>query len=155
MNEIFTYDVDVTWLENRKGILKSSVLDEQIEVVTPPEFAKGIPGIWSPEHLFVAAAVSCFMTTFLAIAEKSRLEFIDFSCKSTGILEKKENGLMISSITLQPIVKVPDDSMIEKAQKVLELSHKSCLILNSVKSEIIFMPHIQCDDTVSNNDISR
>jgi len=35
-----------------------------IEVATLPEFPKGIPGIWSPEHLFTAAVSSCLMTTF-------------------------------------------------------------------------------------------
>lgn len=42
-----------------------------IEVATPPEFPKGIPGMWSPEHLFTAAVSGCLMTTFLSIAEKS------------------------------------------------------------------------------------
>lgn len=146
MNDIYTYDVEINWLEGRKGIMQSSVLDDKIEVVTPPEFANGIPRIWSPEHLFVAAAGSCFMTTFLAVAEKSRLEFLSFSCKVSGILEKKDNIMMISRITLQPIIHVTKQDMIGKGLKVLDMSHKSCLILNSVKSEIMFLPHIQCEN---------
>lgn len=89
MSDIHTYNVNIEWLEARKGIMESSVLNSKIEVATPPEFSGGMAGIWSPEHLFVAAAASCFMTTFLAVAEKSRLEFISFSCKASGILEKK------------------------------------------------------------------
>lgn len=145
MNDIYTYNVDINWVEGRRGIMHSNVLDNKIEVATPPEFANGIPGIWSPEHLFIAAAGSCFMTTFLAVAEKSRLEFVRFSCKTSGILEKKENGMMISSMTLQPLVVIADEAMISKGLKALELSHKSCLILNSVKSEILFMPRIECE----------
>lgn len=145
MNDIYTYNVDINWLEGRKGIMQSNVLDDKIEVATPPEFANGIPGIWSPEHLFVAAAGSCFMTTFLAVAEKSRLEFTSFSCKVSGILEKKNNIMMISSMTLHPILQVANQDMVSKGLKVLEVSHKACLILNSVKSEIIFMPQIQCE----------
>ena len=60
-----------------------------IEVATPPEFPKGIAGIWSPEHLFVAAISGCLMTTFLAIAENSTLEFTSFSCQAKG---KSGNG---------------------------------------------------------------
>lgn len=146
MSDTHTYSIDINWLEGRKGIMESTALDDKIEVATPPEFTGGIPRVWSPEHLFVAAAGSCFMTTFLALAEKSRFDFISFSCKASGILEKKENGMMISSMTLQPIVKVADEGMITKGLKILELSHNSCLILNSVKSEIIFMPHIKCDE---------
>ena len=61
------YTVDINWEQERKGILCSSELNKEagkcIEVATPPEFPKGIPGIWSPEHLFTAAISSCLMTT--------------------------------------------------------------------------------------------
>ncbi|UPT71124.1 MAG: hypothetical protein M0D53_01530 [Flavobacterium sp. JAD_PAG50586_2] len=61
--------------------------------------------------------------------------------------------MMISSMTLHPIVKVADESMIGKGLKALELSHKSCLILNSVKSEILFMPHVECEtDSIITSD---
>jgi organic hydroperoxide reductase OsmC/OhrA len=70
------YKVNVAWNHDRKGIMCSPELkgigstDSCIEVATPPQFPKGIPGIWSPEHLFTAAVSSCFMTTFLSIAEQ-------------------------------------------------------------------------------------
>ena len=89
--EAHYYNVNVNWKQDRHGILSSPELDRiddknsnHIEVATPPEFPKGMPGIWSPEHLFTAAVNSCLMTTFLAIAENSKLEFINFSCKSKG-----------------------------------------------------------------------
>ena len=77
------YAVDVEWSDSRKGIICSPELNKHegvcIEVATPPEFPQGIAGIWSPEHLFVAAVSGCLMTTFLAIAENSSLEFMSFS----------------------------------------------------------------------------
>ncbi|RYD87166.1 MAG: hypothetical protein EOP50_21205 [Sphingobacteriales bacterium] len=63
------YDVAVAWEAGRHGTLSSPVLHDRITVATPPEFAKGEAGTWSPEHLLVAAVNSCLMTTFLAIAE--------------------------------------------------------------------------------------
>ena len=87
------YNVDINWNTERKGVMCSPELNMLagksgcIEVATPPEFPKGIPGIWSPEHLFTAAVSSCLMTTFLAIAENSKLEFVSFQCHSEGKLE--------------------------------------------------------------------
>ena len=78
MEKVHYYDVNLKWLADRKGLMSSPVLHTTLEVATPPEFAKGMPGIWSPEHLLVAAVNSCLMTTFLAIAENSKLEFISF-----------------------------------------------------------------------------
>jgi peroxiredoxin-like protein len=147
--ETHNYTVDLSWIENRKGLLESNVLDDKIEVATPPEFNKGMAGIWSPEHLFVAAASSCFMTTFLALAEKSRLEFVSFHCTATGRLEKQDGQLLITKIILKPTVVVDKKGDVEKGIRVLEMSHHSCLILHSMKSEIILMPHVNlcCQET--------
>jgi len=66
------YHVNINWSRDRKGMMCSPELSMPspgtggcIEVATPPEFPKGIPGIWSPEHLFTASISSCLMTTFL------------------------------------------------------------------------------------------
>ena len=63
-----SFNVSVIWEQGRQGRLISPEIPGSIEVATPPQFPLGIPEKWSPEHLYTAAAVSCFMTTFLAIA---------------------------------------------------------------------------------------
>ena len=98
------YEVSVNWKTDRKGTLSSPVLETDIEVATPPQFPKGIEGIWSPEHLFVAAVNSCLITTFLSFAENSNLHFRNVSSKAVGKLEMVEGKYMISEITLMPIV---------------------------------------------------
>lgn len=140
MNDNYTYHVTVSWLEDRKGIVESTALDDKIVVATPPEFAKGMARIWSPEHLFAAAVSSCFMTTFLAIAEKSRLEFTSFECPASAVLEKNDRQFMITSVVLKPVVTIAAENEVDKALKVLQLSNQACLISHSIKSDIVFMP---------------
>lgn len=144
--EAFYYNVNVNWNSDRKGIMCSPELKKDaancIEVATPPDFPKGMPGIWSPEHLFTAAVNSCLMTTFLAIAENSKLAFESFSCKSTGKLEKVDGKLMMSEIVLEPVVTINHENDREKAERVLQKSEAACLISNSVKSTITMIPVI-------------
>jgi organic hydroperoxide reductase OsmC/OhrA len=123
--------------------MSSIVLTDKIEVATPPEFTNGMAGIWSPEHLLVAAVNSCLMTTFLAIAENSKLDFIKFDSKATGKLEIIEGKYMMSEIELMPVLVIANEVDKEKAERVLVKSEKACLISNSVKSAIIFKPVIQ------------
>ena len=66
------YEAEIEWIEQRAGRLRSANLPT-LEVAAPPEF-EGREGVWTPEHLYVGAVLSCFMTTFLAIAENSKLE---------------------------------------------------------------------------------
>lgn len=142
------YDVSVTWSFGRKGYLSSSELDSHVEVATPPEFPKGEAGIWSPEHLFVAAVNSCLMTTFLAIAEDSKLEFASFRSKATGKLEMVDGKYKISEIVLEPCVKIVSSRDEEKAVRVLQKSEANCLISNSITSKIIFKPLVDSDATI-------
>ncbi|MDZ4711943.1 MAG: OsmC family protein [bacterium] len=141
------YNVDVNWNTERKGVMCSPELSREggscIEVATPPEFPKGIPGIWSPEHLFTAAMSSCLMTTFLAIAENSKLDFKDFSCKSKGKLEQVDGKFMMSEIILEPTVIITNEKDCEKAERVLQKSEVACLISNSVKSKITMITTIK------------
>ena len=136
MNDIHQYEVNLNWLADRKGNLSSPVLDETINVATPPEFSKGMPGIWSPEHLYVASVSSCLMTTFLAIAEFSKLEYLTLEVNATGTLEKIDGKFMMSEIILKPILTIPTTSSAEKADRILHKSEAACLISNSIKSKI-------------------
>jgi organic hydroperoxide reductase OsmC/OhrA len=150
--EPHVYNVDIAWSKDRKGImcspeLKGGTMEKGgcIEVATPPEFPKGIPGIWSPEHLFTASVSSCLMTTFLAIAENSKLDFISFRCSSKGKLEQVEGKLMMTEVLLEPRVIVKDEKDVERALKVLLKSESNCLISNSVKARIVMKPRVEAE----------
>lgn len=141
------YNVDITWKADRKGVMCSPELNRHagscIEVATPPEFPKGIPGIWSPEHLFTAAVSSCLMTTFLSIAENSKLAFTGFSCASKGRLEQVDGKLMMTEIILEPVITIADEKDRDRAERVLQKSEAACLISRSVKSVVTMLPTIR------------
>lgn len=130
------YRVDLTWKEDRKGEMSSPELTDTIETATPPDFPGGIPDIWSPEHFFVAAVESCLMTTFLAIAENSKLDFISFKSKTVGKLGKVEGKFQMTEIILKPVLEITDENNAERAKRIIEKSEKICLISNSIKTKI-------------------
>jgi peroxiredoxin-like protein len=142
------YNVQIEWNKDRKGIMCSPELNAPtqgggcIEVATPPEFPKGIPGIWSPEHLFTAAVSSCLMTTFLAIAENSKLEFTGFHCDSKGKLDQVDGKFQMTEVILEPTVTILHEKDRERAERVLSKAEAACLISNSIKSTITMIPHI-------------
>lgn len=143
METAYHYNVNLNWESDRRGLMSSPVLQSTIEVATPPEFAKGIEGIWSPEHLLVAAVNSCLMTTFLAIAENSKFNFVNFESNADGKLEKVAGKYMISEVLLSPVLTIASEADREKALRLLEKSEAACLISNSVKSKIVFQPQVK------------
>ncbi len=143
------YRVDLAWHRDRRGMLCSPELKNPtssngcIEVATPPEFPKGIAGIWSPEHLFTAAISSCLMTTFLAVAENSHLDFTSFECSAKGKLDKQDNQFMMTEVLLEPVVKIRDEKDRDRALKVLQKAEAACLITKSVRAQVVMTPHIE------------
>ncbi len=136
------YEVNLSWESDRKGKLTLPELNESITVATPPGFPKGMPGIWSPEHLLVASVSSCFMTTFLAIAENSKLTFESLNVGASGKLEKVDNKFMIAEITLSPVLVIQNTVDSERALRILEKSEAACLISNSIKSKVLLKPEV-------------
>lgn len=151
------YQVNVAWDRDRKGIMCSPELktngsaDGCIEVATPPQFPKGIPGIWSPEHLFTAAVSSCFMTTFLSIAESSKLEFKSFHCNSSGKLDQLDGKLQMTEVHLEPVLIIAKEEDREKALRVLSKTEANCLITNSIKSIVTVKPTVEVTSSVPTN----
>ena len=88
------------WTADRRGRVKGDPIAPGLDFAAPPEF-QGIPGVWSPEHCFVAAVATCFITTFRAIAEFSKFKFDGLTVTGEGVLEKGEGGSKFTSIFLQ------------------------------------------------------
>jgi len=141
MENKYFYSTEVEWTGERHGDLRAPVLPN-MHIDAPPEF-KGHDGVWTPEHLFVAAVNSCFMTTFLAIAENSKLEFVSFSAKAKGKLEKLDGqGFIMTEVILRPKLMINHARDVERAGRILEKAEKNCLISNSIKSATKLEPEV-------------
>jgi len=64
--EKHVYNLSLKWENDRKGIMSSPELPTTIEVATPPEFDKGMPNIWSPEHFFYWCCFKLFYDYFFS-----------------------------------------------------------------------------------------
>ncbi len=125
------YRVRVDWTEGRVG--RFSVKGKpDFSVSSPPEF-DGPEGIVSPEDLFVGAATSCFMTTFVTFTKKMRFDFKSFSCEGYGTLERVEKGFQFTKLLLRTTVVVESEDLVPKAERALDLAGKYCLVSNSMK----------------------
>lgn len=143
MSAVHFFETDLTWKEGKIGELSSPKLDTSITCATPPEFPNGVPNIWSPEHLYAAAINSCFMSTFLAIAENSRVEFDSFDCNTLIKLEVVEGKYLITKADVTPTIKLsnPEKDM-DRAMRVIDKSKAHCLVTNSMKTEVEIKPII-------------
>jgi len=142
----FYYQAEVEWAGGRRGNLRFPNLPA-LEVAAPPEF-QGPGGGWTPEYLYVGSVASCFMLTFLAVAQNSKLEIATFSAEARGKLEKVEGvGFQITEIVLKPKLVIRSAGDLERAKRVVEKAEKSCLVSNSIKTAVRLEPEIYHEQT--------
>lgn len=135
MADAHTYTTSLKWSDTRQGVISSDGV-EDIRVATPPQFPGGIEGMWSPETLFVAAAEICLMTTFLAIAGNSKVEFQSYDSTAVGTLEQTAAGYEFTKIVVKPHVVITDESRVDRVQRILEKAEEHCLISRSMKTPV-------------------
>jgi peroxiredoxin-like protein len=138
---VFYYQTDVEWKKEKEGAIGGPHLPT-IAVGAPPEF-KGRGDSWSPEHLLVAALNTCYMLTFLAIAENSKIALMSFSSTAKGKLEKVPGGsFQITEIVLKPKIVIASANDLERVPRILEKAKESCFVSNSIKSAIKLEPEV-------------
>ena len=137
--QVHLYDTEIEWIGEKKGQATAGEFPP-LEIATPPEF-QGHEGIWTPEHVLVASVNSCLMTTFLAVAEMSKLDFVAFRSQAQGKLEKVEGqGFQITEVVLRPHITISHERDRERVERVLEKAEKNCFISNSIKAEVRLEP---------------
>lgn len=96
-----------------------------------------------PEEALVAAASSCHMLFFLAIAAKRGFVVDRYSDQAYGEMGKNAEGkTLMAKITLRPKIEFSDNKQPSAAEidEVHHMAHEQCFIGNSLKSEVVIEP---------------
>jgi len=137
----FLFEVQLNWLEDKRGVLSAKDASGALHVATPPQFGgEGRP--WTPEHFFLSSISSCFMTTYLAFAQKLELEISNFVCDIVGQVEIVDGRYKFTNINLYPKVYIADENLRQKATVAMEKTHKYCLVTNSINAAVFYHSEI-------------
>jgi peroxiredoxin-like protein len=141
VEKTFAYCTTATWTEHRRGIVEGEGIPRTINFAAPPEF-EGEPGLWTPEHLLVAAVATCFTTTFRKIAELSQLKLVSLQVTAEGRLEKGESGFRFTRILIRPVVTLGTGQEPDRALRLLHKAEQACLVTRSLTSQTVLEPMV-------------
>lgn len=143
MQKLHSYKTTVIWTGNKgtgtdhyKNYERSHRVEiaqkPVIECSSDPAFL-GDPEKFNPEELLVSSLSSCHMLWYLHLCSAAGVIVLDYKDIATGIMEETEDGSgHFIEVTLNPVVKVKEESMITKAEELHQKAHKLCFIANSV-----------------------
>jgi peroxiredoxin-like protein len=138
------FEVQLNWLADKRGILSAKDANGTLPVATSPELGgEGKP--WAPEHLFLSAVSSCFMTTYLSFSNKLAFNMVHFECNTIGQIEVIDGKYKFTHIDLFPKIYIASEELRQKAQQALEKTHQHCLITNSINAEVFYHSEVLID----------
>lgn len=114
----------------------------QIELSSAPVF-RGDASRLNPEQLLVAAASSCQLLEFLAIAARARIDVLEYQDDAEGFMDEADEPARIQRIVLRPRVVITAGPSEERVRHLLDLAHEHCYIANSLRSEIVLEPQVE------------
>lgn len=101
----------------------------------PPTEFGGTDRWWSPEHLFVSSAATCFAATFFALLRKANLHVAAFQCRAQGVLARTDSGMAFTSIHLTVHGRALGDEIV-RIRDVVESAKTHCLVANSMRCPV-------------------
>lgn len=142
MEDRYRYFLNVEWTGNRSGVAEADHVVQRVDFSAPVEF-QGEEDKWTPEHFFLAALASCFVTTFSAVAELSKFPIAQLTVTASGTLEKREGGMRMTEVELRPLLKIEDESQRPMAMRLLEKAEMGCFITRSVTSKVTVKAEVE------------
>jgi len=104
---------------------------------------RGDPALMNPEQLVLAAASSCQLLSFLAVAARARLDVVEYSDDAEAVMAEDDPPLRITSIELRPVITIRrgdrdiDESRLER---LVQVAHEECFVARSLRSEVTVTP---------------
>ncbi len=139
--------VSAKWERERKGVVTAPGAEPTIHFSSPPAF-KGEAGLWTPEDFLLAAVASCFVVTFYALAERSKMDLGTLDLSVEGKLGTLEGRLTFLQIVLRPVVTVLRNQDRDRAYGILERTEHGCLIARTLNCPVLMEPLVQTAEEV-------
>lgn len=151
MTHTHTYRSELAWHGSTAAGYEA--YDRTHRVVVPPAGGElvlssdpafnGAGDLPNPEQLLLAAASSCQLLSFLAIAARSRVDVLTYDDDADAVMPEDEKPMRITRITLRPRITVAAGGDLDRVRRMVERAHAGCFIANTLNAEIVVEPVIR------------
>ena len=148
MSDVHRYKVECEWHGSTGGgyeaygrahRVTAAPAESALDLSADPVF-RGDPSLLNPEQLLVAAASSCQLLSFLAVAARARIDVVGYLDRAEGVMPEDDRPMRVTRIVLRPEIRVRGAVDEERLRHLCEVAHKECFIANSVTTEIVIEP---------------
>ena len=103
--------------------------------VSADESFRGDAGLPNPEQLLLAAASSCQLLSFLAVAALAKVDILAYEDDATAVMPQADENMRITEIVLRPRITARDTDEATIGQLV-EAAHRQCFVANTLNASM-------------------
>jgi organic hydroperoxide reductase OsmC/OhrA len=118
---------------DRAHTLRCPPVDVELDLSGDAAF-RGDPARLNPEQLLLAAAVSCQLLAFLAVAARARIDVLRYEDAGEADMPDDDQPMRITAIRLRPRITVAPGTNVARVHKLVALAHRECFIANSLNA---------------------
>jgi organic hydroperoxide reductase OsmC/OhrA len=116
--------------------------EQPLALTSDPAF-RGDPRLWNPELLLVAAASSCQLLSFLALAARAGVDVIAYRDEAEAEMREDEHPVGLTQIRLRPHIVVGPNTDLAEVNALVEAAHHECYIANSLRTPVTVEPAVE------------
>jgi organic hydroperoxide reductase OsmC/OhrA len=146
MSHTHTYRAELAWqgstavgydAYDRAHRLVAAPARAPLELSSDPAF-RGDPDRLNPEQLLLAAASSCQLLSFLAVAARARIDVVAYTDEAEATMPEDDKPMRLTRISLRPVITLAAaaDVTDQRLDHLVEVAHRECFIANSLRSEM-------------------
>lgn len=104
---------------------------------------RGDPALANPEQLLLAAASSCQLLSFLALAARSHVDVVAYEDEATAVMPEDSDPVRITQIVLRPRITVAGGTDRARVLRLVGRAHDTCFVANSLRVTMRIEPTIE------------
>lgn len=102
----------------------------------------GDPARVNPEQLLLAAASSCQLLSFLAVAAFAEVDVVGYADDAEAVMPTDAQPARITRIVLRPRVTVTAGTDAGRVRGLLDQAHELCFIANTLTADVVLEPEV-------------
>lgn len=126
---------------NRDHQVKVPPAGDEISLSSDATFG-GKAELANPEQLLLAAASSCQLLSFLAVAARAGVDVVGYEDDAEALMPEDSRPQRITRIILRPHVTVAAGTVGSQVLELLELGHRECYVANTLNAEVVIEPTV-------------
>jgi len=128
----------------RAHVVSTPPAGQELRVSADPSF-RGDPALPNPEQLLLAAASSCQLLSFLALAARAGLDVVGYEDDAEAWMPIDGQPMRITEIVLRPQIRVAGGTDLELVRSLVDRAHEECYVARSLVAQVRLEPQLEHD----------